>query len=192
MTDEASQSADASSVADLESVLAGTATIIGGVSKDQAHLRTACPDFDVAQLVDHVVGWAGSFAARLSGREPGVDPATFRAGPDPRAQLEGFAAEIVAGYRHHSPGAQSLPIGVLLMDLQAHGWDLAVATGQQVPFGEHEAETALAAGRQMLKPEYRGAGKAFGPEVTAAEGATALEQLVAFLGRDPSWTPPAR
>jgi hypothetical protein len=44
----------------------------------------------------------------------------------------------------------------------------------------------------MLKPEYRGADKAFGPEVAAAEGATALEQLVAFLGRDPSWTPPAR
>ena len=190
MTEHAKAATDPSAVADLEAVLAATAEIIGGVSADQRHLRTPCADFDVARLVDHMVGWAGSFAARLSGRQPDVDPLAFRAGPDPGGQFHAFSAEIVAGYRR--PGdAPALPLGVLLMDFQAHGWDLATATGQPVRYTEHQASAALAAGRRMLKPEYRGADQGFGPEVVAPAGATALQQLVAFLGRDPAWTPEA-
>ena len=188
MPDVANAVTDPAAVTDLESVLADTETLIGGVLPDQRHLRTPCADFDVAQLVDHMVGWAGSFAARLSGREPDLDPNTFHAGGDPGEQFHGFCADIVAGYRR--PGeAPSLPVGILLMDFLGHGWDLAKATGQPVPYTDRQANTALAAGRQMLKPEYRGPGKAFGLEVPAPQGSTAVQQLVAFLGRDPAWTP---
>ena len=43
----------------------------------------------------------------------------------------------------------------------------------------------------MLRPEFRGPDKDFGPEVPAPADATALQRLVAFLGRDPRWTPTA-
>jgi hypothetical protein len=39
----------------------------------------------------------------------------------------------------------------------------------------------------MLKPEYRGA--AFFPELEALPIAGAVDQLIAFLGRDPGWRP---
>jgi len=188
MTDVANAGNDPSAVDDLESVLAGTETLIGGVRLEQRHLRTPCTGFDVGQLVDHIVGWAGSFAARHGGREPANDPDDFHAGSDPREQFHGFCADIVAGYRR--PGdAPTLPVGILLMDFLAHGWDLATATGQPVPYTEHQSTAALAAGRQMLKPEYRGPDKAFGVEVPAPAGSTPVQQLVAFLGRDPAWMP---
>ena len=76
------------------------------------------------------------------------------------------------------------------MDYQVHGWDLARATGQDVPFGDDAARQALEAGRQMLKPEYRGPDQQFGAEVSAPADASPVDQLVAFLGRDPGWTPP--
>ena len=73
------------------------------------------------------------------------------------------------------------------MEFITHGWDLATATGQRVPYTSAEATAALDAGRQMLKPEYRGSDKSFGEEV--ATGSTdPVDQLVAFLGRDPGWS----
>ena len=87
--------------------------------------------------------------------------------------------------------AKTLPVGVLLMDYEVHGWDLARATGQAVPFEDGEALRALETGRQMLKPEYRGPDKEFGAEVPVPDDASPMDQLVAFLGRDPGWTPPS-
>jgi uncharacterized protein (TIGR03086 family) len=75
------------------------------------------------------------------------------------------------------------------METVTHGWDLARATGQATPYDDSSAEIALAAGRSMLVPEYRGVDKSFGPEVPVASTAPALDQLVAFMGRDPEWTP---
>ena len=73
------------------------------------------------------------------------------------------------------------------MDYEVHGWDLARATGQAVPFEDGEALRALETGRQMLKPEYRGPDKEFGAEVPVPDDAAPMDQLVAFLGRDPGW-----
>jgi hypothetical protein len=44
------------------------------------------------------------------------------------------------------------------------------------------------AGANMLKPEYRGAGKSFGDVVAVADDAAPLDQLIGFLGRDPART----
>jgi hypothetical protein len=45
-----------------------------------------------------------------------------------------------------------------------HGWDLAVATGQQTDLDPALAEHAPHWSRQMLRPEFRGPDWAFGPE----------------------------
>ncbi len=74
----------------------------------------------------------------------------------------------------------------MLMEYIGHGWDLAVATDQPTPFSEAAVGAALAAGRKMLKPEYRGPDKSFGDVVEVDDDAPALDQLIGFLGRDPA------
>jgi uncharacterized protein (TIGR03086 family) len=71
-----------------------------------------------------------------------------------------------------------------------HAWDLRTATGQTRHLDPQLAETSLAWGRTVLRPEYRGdeaSGKAFGPEVTVPDDAPSYDRLAAFYGRHPEW-----
>lgn len=70
--------------------------------------------------------------------------------------------------------------------------DLAVATGQPVPFTEDEAARTLARAEVTLPPKFRGEGMPFGPIVPVDGDDGAVDRCVAFLGRDPrSWGGPA-
>lgn len=171
----------------LESVLDTTGTLISGVKPDQLHQPTPCADLDVNGIVDHLVGWASSFAARLTGGEFEGEPNEYHAGVDPADEFRRAASSIVGAYRAGGGEAGKLPIGVLLMEFLTHGWDLARATGQQADFSTEAAQQALAAGQAMLKPEYRGPDKSFGPEVEVPGSADPIDKVVAFLGRNPAW-----
>jgi uncharacterized protein (TIGR03086 family) len=174
----------------LESVLDKAAGTVARVTPAQAALPTPCPEYDVATLVDHMTGWAARFASRVTGAGGDADPNAHRAGPDPAAEVRQAAAQIVLGYRDGVDGAHAMPVGVLLMEFQVHGWDLARATGQEPPFSDAEATRALELGRQLMSPDYRGPDQAFGHEVEPPPGAPVLDRLVAFLGRDPGWHAP--
>ena len=174
----------ADDVALLESVLTKTEALITEVAPEQHLLSTPCPDLDVRHLVDHLVGWARESARRVEGQESSEDPDAYRS-DDPPREFEAAARRLVTGLR--GAGQPAMPPGMLLMEFVTHGWDLATATGEPITYSDEEAEAALATGRTMLKPEYRGA--SFGPEVEPPDDATAVERLVAFLGRDPRWRP---
>jgi uncharacterized protein (TIGR03086 family) len=169
---------------DLESVLHTTGSLLAGVTPEMASRPTPCDELDVAHLVDHVLTWSHDYAARVA-EEPPAEPDA--AGRRRAADFGTFGDAIVAGYRAGTPGAQQLPVEILLMDYLGHGWDLAVATGQPTAFPESASVRALAAAQQMLTPEMRG--DSFGPPVVAPDDAGALDRLVAFLGRDPGWSP---
>jgi uncharacterized protein (TIGR03086 family) len=169
----------------LESVLMKTEALVSAVGDEHQLLRTPCPDMDVEHLVDHLVGWARESARRVNGEKSDEEPNAYRSGEHPAREFDAAAKRLVEGLR--SAVEPAMPPGMLLMEFIGHGWDLARATGQPVTYSEDEAQAALAAGRQMLKPEYRGS--SFGPEVEALDGAPAVERLVAFLGRDPQWDP---
>jgi len=179
---------DSSSTDLLADALATTGAIIAGVRPDQEHLPTPCEQFDVQQLVSHLVGWSLSFAGRLSGQPWEADPNAYVAGADAAQQFTRAGAQIVQAYREELPSSSELPIGMLVMEFVTHGWDLAQATGQQAPFTEEQADAGLAFGLPMLKPEYRGPGLAFGEIVPTSADDDSLAHLLAFLGRDPHWT----
>ncbi|GIF48822.1 uncharacterized protein (TIGR03086 family) [Asanoa ferruginea] len=168
-------------VATLSTVLDKTTTLITGVAPEQRGLPTPCPDLDVAALTDHLVGWLRMFADRAAGVEHQADPNQYRSGADPAAEFAAAGRRALAAL-----GAEAGPLlGVMLIEYIGHGWDLAVATGQPVPFTDAEAQVALDAARGMLQPGYRGPGKTFGYEVEVSADAPTVAKLVAFIGRDP-------
>jgi uncharacterized protein (TIGR03086 family) len=171
---------------DLASALQVTEGIVAGVRPEQTHLPTPCPEYEVTQLLDHLVGWATSFADRATGVTPAADPAAVAAGEDPRGAYHDAGVRLIDGYRRR--GGDAPPVGVLLMETVTHGWDLATATGQPAVYQEEVVVAALDAGREMMAPQYRGDGMPFGAEVDVPSSAPALDRLVAFMGRDPDWS----
>jgi uncharacterized protein (TIGR03086 family) len=175
LTDEAST---------LSTVMEKTAQLIEGVERDQWAGSTPCTDWDVQRLLAHLVGWSGNFAARWEGVQPEAEPDAIELGDRPsdtfRANAGRITAVLDSGQQppEDAPGADILTAEEIL-----HGWDLAVATGQLVPYTDDESVSALAAMKDMLKPEYRGYG--FEAEVDVPDDAGTLDRLLAFSGRDP-------
>ncbi|MGH9092717.1 MAG: TIGR03086 family metal-binding protein [Acidimicrobiales bacterium] len=176
------------------------AEVAAGVRPDQLGTPTPCAQFDVATLVDHLVG-AGWRAVALGRGEaptgaefPHVElveaPRQLRsAGTEAEAAWAGdgtLAATTAMPWGETYTGATL--VDMYLAEMAAHAWDLAAATGQLGSLDPALAGTALEAARSMLKPEYRDAmepGSPFGQEVAAPDGASPWERLAAFMGREP-------
>jgi uncharacterized protein (TIGR03086 family) len=171
----------------LAAALEVTKGIVAGVSPDQAHVPTPCPEYDVSRLLDHLVGFGASFADKANSVPSPADPAKVTAGDDPARAYDAVSRRLLEGYRG-GEGEGATPIGVVLMETVIHGWDLAKGTGQPAPYPDDAVEAALAAGQGMMSPKFRGEGQPFGDEVEVSSDAPALDRLVAFMGRDPGWS----
>ena len=79
-------------------------------------------------------------------------------------------------------------VDMLLIEVVTHGWELARAVGQPWQPDEATAAQALTFYRATIKPQWRGPGMPFGPEVPVADNAPMIDRVVAFSGRDPGWT----
>lgn len=80
------------------------------------------------------------------------------------------------------PGAAFL--GLATTDAFTHGWDLAQATGQSTDLAPDLAAALLDGAKASIPDEFRGPeGAPFGPKQEAPKGATAADELAAFLGR---------
>lgn len=171
---------------------------VHGVGRGQWHAPTPCPDWDVRALVNHNVvenHWAGELLAgrtieevgdRFDGDLLGDDPVGAW---DASAEVAGQAVRRVGTLDGHVEVSYgSIPARKFVeqrsMDLLVHGWDLAVATGQQATMPLDVAEAAW----QMMdsQREQIRASRVFGPEVTVPADADPQTRLLGLLGRDPS------
>jgi uncharacterized protein (TIGR03086 family) len=176
------------------------ADVVAGVKPDQLPDPTSCPQFDVATMIDHLVGAAdraaalGRGAAPADGKFPHVEladaPGELRAaGRDARAAWSDPArlvATIELPWGEVYSGANV--VDMYLAELATHTWDLATATGQERRLDADLAGPALDGARAMLKPEYRDlleVGSPYGQEMTPPDDATSWERLAAFMGRQP-------
>ena len=173
------------------------AEVTARVDPGQLGLPTACPDYDVATLVDHLVGAAHRTVALGRGESPTAEefphvdlseaPQQLRRAGDEAQEVWADAATLEATVT--MPWGEtytgSTLVDMYLSELATHAWDLADATGQELS-DEALASTALEGARAMLRPEYRnmmGKGSPFGSELAAEAGATPWERLAAFMGR---------
>jgi uncharacterized protein (TIGR03086 family) len=178
----------------LEQTFTHAEGVIGRVAPDQLGGGTPCREWAVRDLLEHMIGVVDGLGAAAAGRSP----APFALGSDPAAQFSAAAAAALVAWR--APGVLDRVVdsrpgrmpgrmlaSINLLDTATHTWDLAVATGQPAELPEAVAEAALEASRAVVSPELR-SGR-FAPEEAAPTGASATQELVAFLGRTPAQGP---
>ena len=182
------------STAPLEQAVSVTRGVLAAVTPEQLGDPTPCASWDVAALINHIVGAQQFFLAGLTGTPPAEAP-DFAAGDylaafdeASTATIEAFGASGVMERMitlpfGEMPGAAVM--GLAMTDTFQHGWDLAKATGQSTDLDPKLAAQLLEGAKASIPDQFRGPdGKApFGPVAEAPASASAADQLAAFLGR---------
>ncbi|MEM7272120.1 MAG: TIGR03086 family metal-binding protein [Actinomycetota bacterium] len=143
---------------------------------------TPCEGWTVRELVDHAMFWQGRGGGVFGAEVPeDADWATVRSAlgsalADP-ANLEG-SAEAMGGMPKQAVA------GLITADLLIHSWDLARSIDADATLPEAAVESTMM-GLQRLPDEMLRSERMFGPAVEVAEGASAQDQLIGFVGRTP-------
>ena len=183
----------------LQQACDATERVVSRVRADQHGLPTPCAQWDVRDLLNHLLGTFSLGAALLGDTPPTVAmgpgdlPPVDLVGDDAagayRLGAEGLLAAAAGDSlsRPHTTPLGEMPGAVLggftALDIVVHGWDLAVATGQDRALDDSLAEQVLAFARQTITDDTRA--PRIGPEIAVRDGASATDRLVAYLGRQP-------
>ena len=180
-------------VEQLEQIIPALTGVVDRIHFAQLEAPTACAEFDVHGVIDHMIVGAGTFAPMFRGEAAPEVTAPFVYGLVPAAEFTDTMDQLLAAVR--SPGALDRtipsPLGevsgdtfarFVAFDALIHGWDLANATGQAWSPSDELVTAVEAFARQAVAPEMRN-GQTFKAAVRAPEGASPLERLVAFSGR---------
>jgi len=181
----------------LQRVVDTTTDMIGHTSSAQLTNPTLCTEWNVKDLINHMVTGATMFAISA---EQGSIPddvlgklmSTDNVGNDPKGAWDTAARRAMTAFE--APGAMEkivklpfgeMPAGVALniaiFDVATHSVDLARATGQKVSDTEL-LEDALLIAQQMIGPDLRQPG-VFGDAQPCADSAPVDDRLLAFAGR---------
>ena len=182
---------------------ARTTDVLAAVKDDQLDGATPCEKLTVRELVAHVGGLGAAFAAaarkdlgQLTDSPPG--DGGYQLDRDWRSQYPGNLALLADCWR--DPGAWNgmTRVGgadlpgevcgmVALTEVVVHGWDVAVATGQDFEVDDDVAHAVLA---HLASFAADGPVEGlFGPAVEIGSDATVFERALAFSGRDPRVRP---
>jgi uncharacterized protein (TIGR03086 family) len=178
-----------------EKALDQSGNIVDGVDRGQADLATPCTEWNVDALLKHMIGGNWMFATLSEGKPGEAKPATASGDGNPAHAYRESAGALKAAWRQ--PGAldksYQLPFGELpgeavlsahTVELVAHGWDLAKATGQEAKYDPDVLETAAGFAHHAF-PSPRAPGVPIAAEVPVPEDAPAVDRLAGFLGRKP-------
>ena len=169
-------------------------SVLEQVSADQMDQATPCASWNVAQLVDHLVGAQHFFLSGLTGQPPAGADAGY-AGGDYLAAFDEVTAKAIEAFGQDGVMEQTFTLpfgempgaalaGLAATDTFQHGWDLAKATGQSTDLAPELAGALLAQSRASIQESFRGPeGAPFGAEQPCPDGAPVADQLAAFLGR---------
>lgn len=179
------------SVEDLARAYAAVGDLIAEIRPEQWKAPTPCTEWNVRDVVNHLVGMDLVFAAMIEGG-PMPERGTDLLGDDPAAAWRASSSALQAAFSRpgvlersyagplgSATGAERLQIR--LYDLLAHGWDLAQATGIPARLPEDLAARALAFVQVQLPTQSR-TGRFAEPQPVDVT-APAIDRLAAFLGR---------
>lgn len=177
---------------DVDRATAAVAAIIDRVGAGEMERPTACSDWNVRQVVNHLAHGALKAAAWMTGRPEPDDEDHL--GADARGGFDATAKEVrnLFGAPGFLERTVDTPLGTLrgamlvasrVNELLVHGWDIADATGQSTDIEPDLAEQALAQWKAHLGDGPRPKNGPFAAAQQPPANATAADRLAAFLGR---------
>lgn len=190
MTTQTDPQADAPRL--YEKAVTHTREYIAAVRPDQWDDATPCTEWNVRELVSHMVSTTRNVKSIMEGNGPqnwggnvlGDDPlAAFdeaRTGALAAVKATGAMARTVTTRQGERPAAD-YAIGQL-QEMLVHGWDLAKATGQDTAMDPVLVEAGYA--RALRNRERLRSGTAWGEsEAAVADGADLQTKYLGILGR---------
>lgn len=183
-----------------------TVEVVNQVAPQQLGAATPCIEWDLGQLLAHMMGQNRGFAASAHGERS--DVGVFAPQPvddDPAGRHAASAAELAAAFaeegvelrrlwlpeiRDGGPFPAQTAIGFHLVDCVAHAWDVARVIDVPVAFDDEVLDAALIIslaipdGPVRLRP-----GAAFAPGIGIGGAAPTLDRVLGLLGRSPDWKP---
>jgi len=188
---------------DLEAATRVLSGLVEGVRDDQLNAPTPCSETSIGDLLDHVDGLSIAFTAAatrtaLPGSSQGPSADGSRLGRDWRSRISERLGILAAAWGEEAAwtgmtraGGQDLPAeiaGVIALDeVIVHGWDIAVASGQDFTCEPDLVEAAYGFVGTTVAQHPHGSPGLFGPPVPVREDAPLLERLLGLTGRDPAW-----
>ena len=155
------------------------------------------PEWTARDVVGHLVEWFPPFLAAGAGIELAAGPAVE---DDPAAAWTHHAASVQAilddptseslTFAHPMIPPCPLPEAIdrfYTTDVFLHTWDLARASGQVADLDPATC-AALLAEMEPLDEMLRQSGQ-YGPRQPVLDDADDVSKLMAFIGRDPAWSP---
>jgi uncharacterized protein (TIGR03086 family) len=179
---------------DLACACQAVGDLIAVIEPVQWTAPTPCSEWNVRDVVNHLVAVNLAFAAWVSHGPKPAEDADLRGG-DPVGAYQSSIASLLTmltpadipvngaahtGISRGSTGAQRLQLRVV--DLLTHGWDLAQATSADIQIPDELAERALAFVQSQLTPRFRSLAGFSEPQPVVAN-APAIDRLAAFSGR---------
>lgn len=171
--------------------------LIGRIDDSQWLAPTPCTEWNVREVVSHLVGMNLVFVAMFEDG-PMPERGADRLGADPAGAFRQSAAALQAAAAR--PGVlerrQATPLGSAtgaerlqwrIADLLTHGWDLVQATGVAADLPADLAEQALTFVQAQLPGQPR-AGR-FADAQPIRDDAPAIDRLAAITGRPVPWPP---
>lgn len=164
-----------------------------GVSKEQLAGSSPCTEWDVAALIDHLVGSQRWFLQAISAATPG-DTAAAAPSEDYQVAFDDAAGSLMVALSvdGFTTRAVELPFGTfsgaqfidfVSLETLAHAWDVARATSQDTDLAPDAAAHLLDVAKAMMSGDRDGENANFGPVQPCAIDASSADQLAAFLGR---------
>jgi len=171
---------------------------VAAIQPHQWVLPTPCSEWDVRQLVDHVVRWntfvpdllAGKSLAEMDApleRDVLLNSPVQAARDSARAAVEAFEAPDAMQRVVHHPFGEYPAVHFLylrLFDNAVHGWDLARAIGLSDEI-DPEVASVLYAGALPQREAIRASGQFGQAEVPMPTDATISARLLGLIGRQP-------
>jgi len=189
--------------AEMTAAAGAAARVVDGVRPEQFSGPTPCTEWEVRELLNHLILWTShSLERRAHGESvaPELTEKDFAASPSFAAEYQAQLDRAIAAWSDPAFWEREVPVmgastpasdvaAMMIAELVLHGWDLAAATGQEYTVADNAAAAALAAveANAELFRQYKGFAD---PVAIPAQSSSVLEKTLAASGRDPGWTAP--
>ncbi|MFH8738958.1 MULTISPECIES: TIGR03086 family metal-binding protein [unclassified Streptomyces] len=160
---------------------------------------TPCSEWTVRQVLNHARLDQQALVMQITGVAPAGDPfepadaTADNSVAELTAVLEAAVAAWESGRDAESvptpmgPMPANMGTAAAALDAGIHAWDIARATGQDLPLSEEMAEALEDIASRIVDFVRDSFGK-YAPPLAVPEGASRAERLLAFTGRDPHWS----